>query len=70
MQTKIHAADLTSNATARRAADAPTLAAPVELTAEELKLVGGGLAPRGGWSATSDLALTTDSSAQAPRGGW
>ncbi len=69
MQTKTHA-DLTSHATARRAADAPTLAAPVELTAEELQLVGGGLAPRGGWSSTSDSALTTDSSVQAPRGGW
>ena len=70
MQTKIHA-DLTANAaSARRAADAPTLAAPVELSAEELLRVGGGLAPRGGWAATSDVTTTTESSVQAPRGGW
>ncbi len=67
MQTQTHA-DLTF--TARRAADAPTLAAPVELSAAALLLVGGGLAPRGGWSATSDATLTTDSVVQAPRGGW
>jgi hypothetical protein len=66
MQTKNHA-DLTSNVPAR--ADA-TLAAPVELSAEELRLVGGGLAPRGGWSATTDSALTADSTVMAPRGGW
>ena len=69
MQTKIHA-DLISNVLARAQATEPALAAPVELSAEELRLVGGGLAPRGGWSATADTTLTTDSSLLAPRGGW
>jgi len=70
MQTKINA-DLTSTAAARRTSDAPDLAAPVELSAEELQLVGGGLAPRGGWAATSDAtAVATTDSALAPRGGW
>ena len=53
MQTKTHA-DLTLNTAARRSADKPGLAAPVELAPADLRLVGGGLAPRGGWSATAD----------------
>jgi hypothetical protein len=70
MQTKIQSV-LSATAFARRAADAPVLAAPVELSAEELQLVGGGLAPRGGWAATSDTVMsTTESAVQAPRGGW
>jgi hypothetical protein len=70
MQTKTHA-DLTLNTAARRSADKPGLAAPIELAPADLRLVGGGLAPRGGWSATADSTLTTtDTSVQAPRGGW
>jgi hypothetical protein len=70
MQTKTHA-HLNVHTPARQAGDKPALAAPVELTPADLQLVGGGLAPRGGWSSTTDSALTTtDTSVQAPRGGW
>ncbi len=64
-------ATLTSLAFTRRTADTPSVDAPVELAAADLHLVGGGLAPRGGWQSTSDSTLTTtDSTVQAPRGGW
>ena len=71
MQTKVFADLTTSNASARREADAPSLAAPVELALQDLHLVGGGGAPRGGWLSTSDATIaTTDTTAEAPRGGW
>ena len=69
MQTPFFA-NLTSFASARRTADIPSLAAPVELELADLQHVSGG-APRGGWQSTSESALvTSDASVQAPRGGW